>query len=199
METKEKATATGANTNDKKGTVNTGNMRPNVTGKEKTNDNKNQSPAQTAQATPAPSAETKAGSPAPQPQATAQPAQAVAAPAPAAEPSKKELKTDLQEHKVRGLEDTVKLVETLGIKIAQKNKLSNTITNLDSFLIAQSDDKDDVAGDSKFGRCELTIADDGGEEFVTKNAFIISKVVDMVKQLCLEKLAEVEATIVIPQ
>jgi len=96
------------------------------------------------------------------------------------------------------LADTVKLVESLGKKIAQKNKLQNTIGNLDSFTIAQNDDKDDMASDSRFHRCELIIHDDDGEEFVTKNPFIIAYVAHEVKQLCIDKLAEVEASIVIP-
>jgi hypothetical protein len=117
---------------------------------------------------------------------------------PQAEPTKKELKEQFREQQERKLADTVKLVEALGKKIAQKNKLQNTIGNLDSFTIAQNDDKDDMASDSRFHRCELIIHDDDGEEFVTKNPFIIAYVAHEVKQLCIDKLAEVEASIVIP-
>lgn len=113
---------------------------------------------------------------------------------PQAEPSKKELK----EQQARKLEDTVKMVEALGKKIAQKNKLQNTIGNIDSFTITQNDDKDDMASDSRFARCELVISDDEGNEFVTKNPFIIAYVAHEVKELCIEKLKEVEASIVIP-
>lgn len=177
-------------------------IRPSLTAKEAKNESTtDKTPAQAAQASPATGAETKTGSsPAEnnQPANAAKPAEAQAVAAPQAEPSKKEIKEQLQAQQARGLEDTVKLVETLGKKIAQKNKLNNTISNLDSFIVTQNDDKEDVAGDSKFPRCELVISDDGGEEFVTKNPFIIAQVVDMVKQLCIEKLAEVEATIVIP-
>jgi hypothetical protein len=128
-------------------------------------------------------------SPAPQPE---QPKAEEAKPQP--EPSKKEIK----EQQARKLEDTVKLVETLGKKIAQKNKLQNTIANLDSFTVAQNDDRDDMASDSRFARCELIIHDDDGEEFVTKNPFIIAYVAHEVKELCIEKLKEVEASIIIP-
>ena len=86
----------------------------------------------------------------------------------------------------------------LGKKIAQKNKLQNTIANLDSFTVAQNEDKDDMASDSRFQRCELVISDDDGNEFVTKNPFIIAYVAHEVKELCIEKLEEVEANIVIP-
>jgi len=117
---------------------------------------------------------------------------------PAQEPSKKELKEQFQQQQAKKLEETEKLVEQLGKKIAQKKKLQNTIANLDGFTLAQSEDKDDLASDSRFQRCELVITDDEGNEFVTKNPFIIAYVAHEVRQLCVDKLAEVEATIVIP-
>jgi len=117
---------------------------------------------------------------------------------PLAEPTKREIKEQLREQQERKLADTVKVVEALSKKIAQKNKLQNTIGNLDSFTIAQNDDKDDMASDSRFQRCELVISDDDGNEFVTKNPYIIAYVAHEVKQLCIDKLAEVEAGIVIP-
>ena len=114
------------------------------------------------------------------------------------EPSKKELKEQFQAQQARKLEETEKLIEVLGKKIAQKKKLQNTIANIDSFTITQNDDKDDMASDSRFQRCELVITDDDGNEFVTKNPFIIAYVAHEVRQLCVDKLAEVEASIVIP-
>lgn len=116
---------------------------------------------------------------------------------PQPEPSKKELKEQLKELQERKLAETVKLVEALGKKIAQKNKLQNTIANIDNFTITQNEE-DDMASDSRFHRCELIIHDDDGEEFVTKNPFIIAYVAHEVRGLCVEKLAEVEASIVIP-
>jgi hypothetical protein len=190
METKEvkKGTET-VNANTNKGADK---MRPSIPAKEINNEPAKNQTTQAAQASSAAATENQAGGSPAQNQQFAQATQAVA------EPGKKEIKENLNAQHIRGLDDTVKLVETLGKKIAQKNKLTNTITNLDSFIVMQNDDKEDVAGDSKFPRCELVISDDGGEEFVTKNPFIISHVVDMVKQLCIEKLEEVEATIVIP-
>ena len=117
---------------------------------------------------------------------------------PQAEPNKKELKESFAVQQAQRLENTVKLVEQLGKKIAQKNKLQNTNSNLDSFTVTQNDEKDDMASDSRFARCELVISDDDGNEFVTKNPFIIAYVAQEVKQLCIDKLAEVEASIVIP-
>ena len=136
------------------------------------------------------------------PQGQAEPAKTEPAKAgqaqPQAEPNKKELKENFAVQQAQRLENTVKLVEQLGKKIAQKNKLQNTISNLDSFTVTQNDEKDDMASDSRFARCELVISDDDGNEFVTKNPFIIAYVAQEVKQLCIDKLAEVEASIVIP-
>jgi len=149
---------------------------------DKKGEQKKEEPKAGATATPAPQAEQ------PKPEEAQ----------PQSEPTKKEVKEQFKEQQERKLADTVKLVEALGKKIAQKNKLQNTIGNLDSFTIAQSDDKDDMASDSRFQRCELVISDDDGNEFVTKNPFIIAYVAHEVKQLCIDKLAEVEASIVIP-
>jgi len=139
----------------------------------------------------------------PEPQASTEPAKQAEQPkaeeiAQRQEPTKKELKEQLQQQLAKQIEETEKLVEQLGKKIAQKKKLQNTIANLDGFTLAQSDDKDDMASDSRFQRCELVITDDDGNEFVTKNPFIIAYVAHEVRQLCVDKLAEVEATIVIP-
>jgi hypothetical protein len=183
------------------------NIRPNLTGKEaKDEAGKDKAPAQTPQVEEAKTPEAKTDSTA---TADNQPANVAEAPKaeevkqgekakPQAEPSKKEIKEQFQAQQERKLAETVKIVEVLGKKIAQKTKLENTIGNIDSFTIAQSDDKDDMASDSRFARCELVISDDDGNEFVTKNPFIIAYVAQEVKQLCIDKLAEVEASIVIP-
>ncbi|MEZ2336843.1 hypothetical protein AB6735_14470 [Mucilaginibacter sp. RCC_168] len=138
----------------------------------------------------------------PKPQVQAEPVKTEPANAeqaqPQAESNKKELKESFAVQQAQRLENTVKLVEQLGKKIAQKNKLQNTISNLDSFTVTQNGEKDDMASDSRFARCELVISDDDGNEFVTKNPFIIAYVAQEVKQLCIDKLAEVEASIVIP-
>jgi hypothetical protein len=183
------------------------NIRPSLTGKEAKNEaHEDNAPAETPQgeANEAPEAKTDNGL-----AVDNQPADTTEAPKaeelkqgeeakPQAEPSKKELKEQFIAQQERQLAETVKIVEVLGKKIAQSNKLKNTIANIDSFTITQSDDKDDMASDSRFARCELVISDDDGNEFVTKNPFIIAYVAQEVKQLCIDKLAEVEASIVIP-
>jgi len=183
------------------------NIRPSLTGKEAKNETaQSKVPAQNPQDEKTKAAGVKAGDTAAMGSQPAKPADAPKAEEvkqaeqaqQQAEPSKKELKDQLAEKQAHNLENTVKIVEQLSKKIAQKNKLSNTISNLDSFTVAQHDDKDDVASDSRFARCELVITDDAGNEFVTKNPYIIGLVVHDVKEVCLEKLAEVEASIVIP-
>jgi hypothetical protein len=191
---------------NKKETTKT-NIRPNLTGKEAKNEASTaKTPVETPQveATKVPEAKTDSTvtvdnqpanvAEAPKAEAVARGEEAK----PQAEPSKKEIKEQFIAQQERQLAETVKIVEVLGKKIAQSNKLKNTIANIDSFTIAQSDDKDDMASDSRFARCELVISDDDGNEFVTKNPFIIAYVAQEVKQLCIDKLAEVEAGIIIP-
>jgi hypothetical protein len=181
-------------------------IRPSLTGKEAQNETtKDKEPAQNPQDAKAKATEVKAGDTVNMDNQPVKPADAPQAEEvkqeeakPQAEPSKKELKEQFIAQQERKLAETVKIVEVLGKKIAQKNKLENTIANLDSFTVTQSDDKDDMASDSRFARCELVISDDDGNEFVTKNPFIIAYVAQEVKQLCIDKLAEVEASIVIP-
>ncbi|MFI5137717.1 MAG: hypothetical protein ACHQIM_07805 [Sphingobacteriales bacterium] len=183
------------------------NIRPNLTGKDaKDEAGKDKTPAQTSQSEEAKTSEAKTDNTA---TVDNQPANVVEASKaeelkqgeeakPQAEPTKKEIKEHFIAQQERKLAETVKIVEVLGKKIAQKNKLENTIANIDSFTVTRSDDKDDMASDSRFARCELVISDDDGNEFVTKNPFIIAYVAQEVKQLCIDKLAEVEASIVIP-
>ncbi|MBB6108669.1 hypothetical protein SAMN05421821_10296 [Mucilaginibacter lappiensis] len=116
---------------------------------------------------------------------------------PQAEPTKKEIKEQFNLKPVFNLDATVKLVNDLGKKITQRDKLRATIDNLDTFTIASNEDGD-VTGSNKFYRCELVLHDDDGNEFVTKNAYIIEHVTQYVNSLCVEKLAEIEAEIVIP-
>jgi hypothetical protein len=113
------------------------------------------------------------------------------------EPSKKEIKEQVKAMPIFNLDTTVKLVSELSKKITQRDKLRATIDNLDTFTIASNEDGD-VTGSNKFYRCELVLHDDAGNEFVTKNAYIIDHVTQYVNSLCVEKLAEIEAEIVIP-
>ncbi|MEO3406820.1 hypothetical protein AAFN85_23085 [Mucilaginibacter sp. CAU 1740] len=116
---------------------------------------------------------------------------------PQGEPTKKELKEHFSLKPFFNLDATVKLVGDLSKKIAQRDRLKGTIDNLDTFSI-QANEDGDVTGNNKFYRCELILRDDNGNEFVTKNAYIIDHVTQYVNSLCVEKLAEIEAEIIIP-
>jgi len=114
------------------------------------------------------------------------------------EPTKIEIKQDMQENKpARNLDSTVKLVLDLSRRIAQRGKLVETIDNLQAFEIKQQDDAEET-GTNYFQGCELTIEDDKGRKFVTKNAFIIRAVASTVQDMCTEKLGEIEGEIFIP-
>lgn len=200
-----KTTVIGSDKATTKNEVKTTN-RPNITGKEKNENDKSDAakvPAQTPQGEKAEGTETKAGdSPANDNQVinsapTAEAVKAEEQEQPQAEPSKKELKEQLSANRAFNLDTTVKMVADLSKKIAQRDRLKNTIANLDTFAI-QANEDGDVTESNKFHRCELTITDDEGNEFVTKNAYIIDHVSQYVNSLCVEKLAEIEAEIVIP-
>lgn len=79
----------------------------------------------------------------------------------------------------------------------QRDKLLGTIGTLDAFEVAQMDEED-AEENAKFQRCDLTIEDDKGNEFSTKNPFIINAVAKYINTLCVDKLAEIEGEIFIP-
>lgn len=118
--------------------------------------------------------------------------------APKAEPTKIEIKDQLKEEKpAMNLEATIKLALDLNRRINQRGKLLETIGTLETFEVAQKDDAEETDS-THFQRCELTIEDDKGREFTTKNPFIINAVAKMVNTLCVDKLAEIEGEIFIP-
>lgn len=115
-----------------------------------------------------------------------------------AEPTKMEIKEQLKEEKpAMNLEATIKLALDLNRRINQRGKLLETIGTLETFEVAQKDDAEETDS-THFQRCELTIEDDKGREFTTKNPFIINAVAKMVNTLCIDKLAEIEGEIFIP-
>lgn len=95
------------------------------------------------------------------------------------------------------LDSTIKFALELNRRINQRGKLLETIDTLETFEVAQKDDADETES-NHFQRCELTIGDDKGREFTTKNPYIINAVAKMVNQLCVNKLAEIEVEIQFP-
>lgn len=117
---------------------------------------------------------------------------------PKVEPTKIEIKEQLKEEKpALNLEKTIKLALDLNRRINQRGKLLETINTLEAFKVAQKDDADET--DTNFFQgCTLTLEDDKGREFATKNPFIIREVANRVNALCVDKLAEIEGEIFIP-
>lgn len=116
---------------------------------------------------------------------------------PQAEPSKKELKEHFAVQSFRNLEQTVSLITALGNKIKQREKYKFNIETLNAFKINQVEEDEDT-GNTSYQRCELTITDDQGNEYVTKNPLVIAATVEFMSGRFLERLAEIEASIVIP-
>jgi hypothetical protein len=119
----------------------------------------------------------------------------------AEQPKAEEPKKDAEEAKpakpVLNLESTLKLVEELHRRKVQRDKLMDTIQSLEAFEVNQKDEAEE-SGITNYSRCELTIADDKGKSFTTKNPVIIFHVTQYVNALCIDKLAQIEAGIIIP-
>jgi len=95
------------------------------------------------------------------------------------------------------LEGTLKLVEDLHRRMVQRGRLVHTIDNLDKFEIEQKEEAEDSLSNYYQG-CEIQITDDQRNKFSTKNPVIIKAVALFVRELCMNRLAEIEAEIIIP-
>lgn len=115
---------------------------------------------------------------------------------PQTEPTKAEVKATIKP--VLNLEGTLKWIEEMHRKSNQRNKLQDTIKNLESFEIELRDEAD-TTDTNYYTGCVLTIEDDKRNKFETKNPTIIWAVAQMVNSMCVDKLAEIEASIVLPQ
>lgn len=132
-----------------------------------------------------------------QPKADEQkPQQAQTQEQPQAEQTKAEVNTVIKP--VLNLEGTLKWIEEMHRKSNQRNKLQDTIKNLESFEVELRDEAD-TTDTNYYTGCVLTIEDDNRRKFETKNPTIIWAVAQMVNSMCVDKLAEIEASIVLPQ
>ncbi|VTR41233.1 hypothetical protein [Sphingobacterium thalpophilum] len=108
--------------------------------------------------------------------------------------------TEQQDTKVKfppNLEQTLQVVADLHRKKVQRDRLLETIANLDKFEVEIKDDADETDSNYYQG-CTITIEDDNRNKFVTKNPVIIKSVALFVKTMCLDRLAEIEANITLP-
>jgi hypothetical protein len=181
------------------------NNRANITGNNNVTAKANNLPVSTALNGEAKKDEPKkAETPAPV-QATEQPKEIVqaenspkfVAEQPKAEEPKKVAEEVKPAKPVLNLESTLKLVEELHRRKVQRDKLMDTIQSLEAFEVNQKDEAEE-SGITNYSRCELTIADDKGKSFTTKNPVIIFHVTQYVNALCIDKLAQIEAGIIIP-
>ncbi|WPV02161.1 hypothetical protein SNE26_10275 [Mucilaginibacter sp. cycad4] len=117
-------------------------------------------------------------------------------PQPQAEPTKAEIKAAIKP--MLNLESTLKLVEEMHRKSKQRTKLQETIKNLEGFEVELRDEAD-TTDTNYYTGCVLVIEDDKRNKFETKNPTIIWAVAQMVNSMCIDKLAEIEASIVLPQ
>jgi hypothetical protein len=117
---------------------------------------------------------------------------------PKIEPSKMEIKASIAEKIAEQraiLERHIKLGDDLARKIRHRDNLKNIITTLEEFELVLKDNADETDGNYYQG-CLLTIKDDNGKTFTTKNPTIIKGVAEQVNSLCSGKLEEVETDIV---
>jgi hypothetical protein len=111
------------------------------------------------------------------------------------EPTKKEIKANFEQEKpAPNLEQTLRKIKDLHRLSNQREKLLETIETLDAFEVAQLDEAEET-NLNHFQGCTLTIKDDTGRVFTTKNPFIIDQTAKNINTLCVDKLAEVEGQI----
>ena len=115
------------------------------------------------------------------------------------EEPKKEVENE--EKKVKpalNLESTLQVVEILHQQSVHRERLLKRITELDNFEITLNSESEELES-SHFQGCQLIISDDNGRSFATKTSGLITLVTSFIRQACVEKLAEIEAHIVLPR
>jgi hypothetical protein len=120
------------------------------------------------------------------------------APEQKSEPSKMEIKATIAERMAEQkaiLERHIRLGDELARKIRHRDNLTAIITTLDKFELNLKNESEETESNYYQG-CVLTIKDDNGETFTTKNPTIIKGVAEQVGSLCSDKLKEVETDIV---
>lgn len=96
------------------------------------------------------------------------------------------------------LVNTLEVVEELHRRKLQRDKLLTTLEKLQSFEIALKENAEETGG-NHFQGCTLTIMDDNRRDFTTKNPALIHKLAMFLEMLCLDKLDEIEAKLVLPR
>lgn len=104
----------------------------------------------------------------------------------------------IEEPKKRGLnlDETMKLVEELHLKKRYRDRLDASIELLEDFELTQKDE--DLDERNYYNGCKISIKDDNGHEFTTKNPTIIGDIIKTLMVKFTEKRTEIEASIVLP-
>lgn len=115
------------------------------------------------------------------------------------EPSKVEIKEQMAQQKpALNLEETLKLVAELAKRTALRDRYKGYIENLEGFEQKQKENVDELEDETAFQLCEMVILDSKGNKFSTKSPSVIKGTVNFISARFAERLAEVEAGIVLP-
>jgi len=113
--------------------------------------------------------------------------------------SKVELKEQLAQQKpVLNLDETLKLVAELSKRTALRDRYKGYMDALAGFEDSQKENLDELEDETAFQFCELVITDNKGNRFSTKSPSVIKGTVVFISGRFAERLAEVEAGIVLP-
>jgi len=115
------------------------------------------------------------------------------------EPSKMEIKEQQGQQKpALNLEETLKLVAELAKRTALRDRYKSYIDHLAGFEQEQKENVDELEDETAFQQCELVITDNKGNRFSTKSPLVIKGTVVFISGRFAERMAEVEAGIVLP-
>lgn len=114
------------------------------------------------------------------------------------EPTKKELKASIAEKLAEQraiLERHIELGDKLNRKIRHRDNLNTIVKTLKEFEVSLKDNEEGTES-NHFQGCLLTIQDDKGKTFTTKNPTLIKEVAENVKTFCADKLKDVDLEII---
>ncbi|KIA92263.1 hypothetical protein OC25_17675 [Pedobacter kyungheensis] len=115
------------------------------------------------------------------------------------EPSKLEIKEALAQQKpALNLDEMLKLVADLSKRTALRDRYKGYIDALAGFEQEQKENVDELEDETAFQGCELEISDSHGNVFSTKSPSVIKGTIAFISGRLAERLAEVEAGIVLP-
>jgi len=115
------------------------------------------------------------------------------------EATKLEIKEKLAQQKpALNLDEMLKLVADLSKRTALRDRYKGYIDALAGFEQEQKENIDELEDETAFQGCELEITDNKGNVFSTKSPSVIRGTIGFISSRLSERLAEVEAGIVLP-